>query len=57
MCGALSVTGATGIAPRWTDPLHGRPVRSIPDAGELPFDVLTHRTLMVADAEREVLAP
>lgn len=51
------MTGATGIAPRWTDPLHGRPVRSIPDAGELPFDVLTHRTLMVADAEREVLAP
>ena len=30
--GALA--GADGIAPRWTDPLRGRLVRSIPDAGD-----------------------
>jgi hypothetical protein len=56
--GAISgaLTGAAGISPRWTDPLAGRLVTSIPDAGDLTFDALTHRTLVVADAVREVLA-
>ena len=50
--GALA--GANGIAPRWTDPLLGRLVTSIPDAGDLTFDALTARTLTVADNVREV---
>jgi ADP-ribosylglycohydrolase len=48
--GALA--GATALAPRWTDPLHGRLVSSIPDAGDLTFDALTQRTLAVADSVR-----
>ena len=50
--GALA--GADGIAPRWTDPLRGQPVRSIPDAGDLTFDLLTDRTLAVSDSVQEV---
>ncbi|HEY6743596.1 MAG TPA: ADP-ribosylglycohydrolase family protein [Lapillicoccus sp.] len=50
--GALA--GAAGIAPEWTDPLRGRLVTSIPDAGDLSFDALTSRTLAVADSVREV---
>jgi hypothetical protein len=50
--GALA--GADGIAGRWTDPLRGRLVTSIPDAGDLTFDALTDRTLAVADSVREV---
>lgn len=49
-----ALTGAGGIAPRWTDPLLGRLVTSIPDAGDLTFDALTARTLAVADDVREV---
>jgi ADP-ribosylglycohydrolase len=50
VAGALA--GATALAPRWTDPLHGRLVTSIPDAGDLPFDALPQRTLAVADSVR-----
>ena len=50
--GALA--GADGIARRWTEPLRGRLVTSIPDAGDLTFDALTERTLAVADSVREV---
>ena len=49
--GALA--GASGIAPRWSEPLRGRLVTSIPDAGGLTFDALTDRTLAVAEAVRE----
>ena len=52
LTGALA--GADGIARRWTDPLRGRLVTSIPDAGDLTFDALTDRTLAVADSVREV---
>jgi hypothetical protein len=52
-----ALTGAAGIAPRWTDPLQGRLVTSIPDAGDLTFDALTGRTLAVEGAVREVGAP
>ena len=47
-----ALVGATALAPRWTDPLHGRLVTSIPDAGDLTFDALTQRTLAVADSVR-----
>jgi ADP-ribosylglycohydrolase len=50
--GALA--GATALAARWTEPLQGRLVTSIPDAGELTFDALTGRTLAVAESGREV---
>jgi hypothetical protein len=49
-----AMAGADSIARRWTDPLRGRLVTSIPDAGDLTFDRLTERTLAVADSVREV---
>lgn len=50
--GALA--GADGIAAQWTDPLRGRLVRSIPDAGDLTFDLLTDRTLAVSHSVQAV---